>query len=104
MVLDKAWTHTWMAFVPLLPADLDFPEILAMRAPAATMVLNCKGDPLYTLAEMERADGMIAETFKRAGAGERYRAVYFEGGHKFDKAMQAEAWAWMDRFLKKGGE
>jgi hypothetical protein len=37
-----------MAFVPLLPADLDFPEILAMLGPAATMVLNCKGDPLYT--------------------------------------------------------
>jgi dienelactone hydrolase len=104
MVLDKAWTHTWMAFVPLLPADLDFPEILAMRVPAATMVLNCKEDPLYTLGEMERADGMIAETFKRAGASDKYRAVYFEGGHKFDKAMQAEAWAWMDRFLKTGGK
>jgi hypothetical protein len=56
------------------------------------------------LGEMQRADGMIAETFKRAGASDKYRAVYFEGGHKFDKAMQGEAWAWMDRFLKTGGK
>ncbi|MCP5114847.1 MAG: acetylxylan esterase, partial [bacterium] len=25
-LLDKAFTHTWMTYVPLLPRDLDFPE------------------------------------------------------------------------------
>lgn len=101
-VLDKAFTHTWMTFVPLLPKDLDFPEILALRAPAATMVLNCRQDPLYTLSEMQRADGMIADTFKRANATERYRAIYYDGGHKFDRAMQADAFEWFDRHLKRG--
>jgi len=99
-LLDKAFTHTWMTYVPLLPKDLDFPEILAMRAPAATMVLNCREDPLYTLAEMQRADAMIAETFQRAKAAERYRAIYYDGGHKFDRAMQADAFEWLDRFLR----
>ena len=99
-LLDKAFTHTWMTYVPLLPKDLDFPEILALRAPAATMVLNCRQDPLYTLPEMQRADAMIAETFKRANASQRYRAIYYDGGHKFDRAMQADAFDWFDRFLK----
>jgi dienelactone hydrolase len=99
-LLDKAFTHTWMTYVPLLPKDLDFPEILALRAPAPTMVLNCREDPLYTLPEMQRADGMIAETFKRAKAADRYRSIYYEGGHKFDRMMQADAFDWFDRFLK----
>jgi dienelactone hydrolase len=99
-LLDKAFTHTWMTYVPLLPKDLDFPEILALRAPAATMVLNCREDPLYTLAEMRRADAMIAETFQRAHATGQYRAIYYDGGHKFDRAMQADAFDWFDRFLK----
>lgn len=99
-LLDKAFTHTWMTYVPLLPKDLDFPEILALRAPAATMVLNCRQDPLYTMPEMERADAMIAETFKRAGASDRYRSIYYDGGHKFDRAMQSDAFDWFDRFLK----
>ncbi len=103
-LLDKAFTHTWMTYVPLLPKDLDFPEILAMRAPAATMVLSCREDPLYSLPEMQRADAMIAETFKRANASDRYRAIYYDGGHKFDRAMQADAFAWFDRFLKNGGQ
>lgn len=99
-LLDKAFTHTWMTYVPLLPKDLDFPEILALRAPEATMVLNCRQDPLYTMPEMQRADAMIAETFKRANASERYRSIYYDGGHKFDRAMQADAFDWFDRFLK----
>lgn len=103
-LLDKAFTHTWMTYVPLLPKDLDFPEILALRAPAATMVLNCRQDQLYTLPEMERADKMIAGTFRRAGASDRYKSIYYEGGHKFDRAMQKDAFEWFDRFLKTAPE
>ncbi len=99
-LLHKCWTHTWMAYVPLLPRDLDFPEIFALRAPAATMVQNDADDTLYTLAEMKRADRMIAETFKRAGAAERYVGRFYPGPHKFDLAMQADAFEWFDRHLK----
>ncbi len=99
-LLDKCFTHTWMTYVPLLPRDLDFPEILALRAPAPTMVLNCRQDPLYTLAEMERADTILRQTFQRAGAAPNYRCNFYDGGHKFDLPMQADAFDFFDRFLK----
>jgi dienelactone hydrolase len=99
-LLDKCFTHTWMTYVPLLPKDLDFPEILALRAPAATLVLNCNEDPLYTLAEMKRADAMLRETYARGGAPQQYRCSFYPGGHKFDREMQAEAFAWFDQHLK----
>lgn len=99
-LLDKCFTHTWMTYVPLLSRDLDFPEILALRAPAATMVLNCWDDPLYTPAEMKRADGIMRETFARAGAADKYRCNFYPGGHKFDRAMQRDAFEWFDRHLK----
>jgi dienelactone hydrolase len=99
-LLNKSFTHTWMTFVPLLPKDLDFPEILALRAPAPTMALNSREDGLYTLPEMQRADAMIADTFKRAKAADRYKSIYYDGGHKFDRKMQADAFDWFDRFLK----
>lgn len=99
-LLEKCFTHTWMTYVPLLPRDLDFPEILALRAPAATLVLNCTEDPLYTLAEMRRADSMLRETFERGGAPGQYRCSFYPGGHKFDREMQAEAFAWFDLHLR----
>jgi len=102
-LLDKVFTHTWMTYLPLLPRELDFPEILALRAPAATMVLSCREDPLYTLPEMKRADAILRETFERAGAEDRYRGLFYDGGHKFDREMQSDAFSWFDRFLKKQG-
>lgn len=100
-LFDKCFTHTWMTYVPLLPKDLDFPEILALRAPAATMVQNCTEDPLYTVKEMERADHIMKETFERASAVDRYRCQFYPGGHKFDRAMQSDAFAWFDRHLRQ---
>ena len=39
-LLNKAYTHTWMCYVPLLPKYLDYPEILGMRMPLPTLVQN----------------------------------------------------------------
>ena len=89
-----------MTYVPLLPRDLDFPEILALRAPAPTMVLNCNEDALYTLPEMHRADAILRETFEKGGAADAYRGHFYPGGHKFDLEMQKDAFAWFDRHLK----
>ena len=37
-----------------------------MRAPLSTLVLNDEDDELYTPAEMRRAEGILAEVFKKA--------------------------------------
>ena len=66
------------------------------------MVLNCTEDHLYTLPEMRRADAMLRDTFDRAGAARQYRCLFYPGGHKFDRAMQADAFNWFDRHLGPG--
>jgi len=98
-VLSKSWTHTWMTYTPLLPKYLDWPEILGLRVPLPTMVLNDEDDGLFTLPEMRRADGILREVYEKAGAADRYRCSFYPGPHKFDAAMQEEAFAWFDRWL-----
>ncbi len=99
-LLDKCFTHTWMIYVPLLPRELDYPEILGLRLPKPTMVLNNDDDPLFTLAEMKRADVILRETFERADASDHYRCTFYPGPHKFDTVMQREAFDWFDQWLK----
>jgi dienelactone hydrolase len=99
-LLHKSFTHTWMTYVPLLPNELDFPEILGLRVPLATLVLNDENDDLYTPAEMQRADKILSEVYSKAGALNKYKCSYYPGPHKFDKAMQAEAFNWFDQWLK----
>jgi dienelactone hydrolase len=99
-LLNKCYTHTWMCYVPGLPRDLDYPEVLGLGAPNPVLVLNNRQDALFTMPEMERADKILGEVYKKAGAPERYRASFYDGPHKFDREMQKEAFDWFDRWLK----
>ena len=99
-LLNKSFTHTWMTYVPLLPNEMDLPELLGLRVPLPTMVLNDIDDELYTMPEMKIADGILAEVYKKAGAADKYKCSYYPGIHKFDLAMQVEAFNWFDKWLK----
>lgn len=99
-LLYKAHTHTWMIYVPLLPPELDYPDILSLRVPRPTLVLNDTDDPLFTVPEMERAAKILEETYQKAGAADCYRCSFYPGPHKFDLPMQAEAFDWFDQWLK----
>lgn len=100
-VLNKAPNHTWMTYVPLLPNEIDFPEILGLRVPLPTLVMNDTEDELYTLDEMKRADKILEEVYGKAGAKDRYKCSFYPGPHKFDKQMQSDAFDWFDQWLKK---
>lgn len=97
--LNKNYTHTWMTYISLLSRELDFPEILGLRAPAPALVLHCDQDPLFTNAEVEVCDAILKEIYTRAGAPEAFRLSIYPGGHKLDAPMQQEAFDWLDRWL-----
>ena len=99
-LLNKSFTHTWMVYVPLLPRELDFPEILGLRVPLPTLVLNDVDDGLYTMPQMQQADRILSEVYKKAGADDHYKCSFYPGPHKFDKNMQKEAFDWFDKWLK----
>ncbi|MBX2817448.1 MAG: hypothetical protein KTR24_15675 [Saprospiraceae bacterium] len=99
-LLHKSYTHTWMLYIPMLARHLDFPDILSLRAPASTMVLNNNEDQLFSLPEMKRADAMLTEVFRKANAADRYRGKFYPGLHKFDLEMQKDAFEWFDQWLR----
>ena len=57
-------------------------------------------DPLYSLQGQRDADRRLKEVFTKMGVPNRYRGSFYPGPHKFDRPMQAEAFAWFDRWLK----
>jgi dienelactone hydrolase len=99
-LLNKSFTHTWMAYVPLLPNELDFPEILGLRVPLPTFVLNDENDDLYTPAEMREAERTLNDVYEKAGVQHNLKVSYYPGPHKFDKKMQEDAFDWLDKWLK----
>ena len=73
-LLNKSVTHTWMMYVPLLPNELDFPEILGLRAPLPSHgSLNDEQDDLYTMQGMKDAEKILREVYAKAGAENNFK-------------------------------
>ncbi len=99
-VRSVSHTHTWMVYIPHLPRLLDYPEILALRAPLPSLVQVTTEDPLYTQEEVTRSEAILREVYQKAGAADALAFTRYPGPHKFDLPMQEEAFAWLDRWLR----
>ncbi|MEI6874163.1 MAG: prolyl oligopeptidase family serine peptidase [Spirochaetota bacterium] len=97
--MRTAYTHTWMIYIPGLPRHLDFPDILAMRAPLPALVQCTRQDPLFDQDEVRRAEAVLSDTYRKAGAPGNFRMSWYDGAHKFDLSMQEEAFGWFDTWL-----
>lgn len=87
--------HTWMFFVPGLSAFADWPDLAACRAPSPLLVQYDRDDHLFSLAGMETADQQIRDHYSRSGHSEAYEGRFYPGPHKFDRAMQRDAFTWL---------
>jgi dienelactone hydrolase len=88
-------SHTWMFFPDGLSRIADWPDMAACRAPMPLFVQYCADDPLFTIAGMHAADGRIRDHYQSVGAPQAYSSVFYPGPHRFDAAMQRDAFTWL---------
>jgi dienelactone hydrolase len=91
--------HTWMFFPPGLAARGDWPDVAAARAPAPLLVQYTRHDQLFTLDGMTAAHERLTTRYRQAGSPDSYVGEFYDGPHKFDREMQASAFARLDRWL-----
>jgi hypothetical protein len=92
-------THSWVHFAPALHRYLDWPDIVAMRAPKPLLVLQCGRDALFPLAGMQAAVDKIGKIYMKAGAADRFVSRFYDVPHQFNVQMQEDAFQWLDRHL-----
>lgn len=93
--------HGLLMYVPHLAEFLDLPDVITLRAPAPLMVQYNKDDELFTYEGQSAADQRIAETYSKMGYPDNYMGKFYPGAHKFDFAMQEEAFGWLEKWLLK---
>jgi len=97
----KIVEHTWMFHVPHLARLMDLPDVASLHGPEPLMVQYNREDELWTLDGQEQADARLKRIYAKLGAPDRYEGRFYPGPHKFDESMQGDAFAWLDRWLKK---
>jgi dienelactone hydrolase len=94
-------SHTWMFFPPGLATIADWPDLVASRAPSPLLVQYDRDDELFPIQGMQSAHARIASHYERIGQPSQYLGRFYDGPHKFDKAMQTDAFVWLAQTLTK---
>jgi dienelactone hydrolase len=92
--------HTWMFFPPGLARFADWPDLAACRAPSPLLVQYDRHDHLFPVQGMRAADQRIALHYAHTGQADAYQGKFYDGPHKFDLAMQSDAFAWLSKHLQ----
>ncbi len=92
-------THSWIHFLPELHRHLDWPDVAALTAPRSLLVQQCSKDGLFPLSGMQESVETISTLFDRAGVRERFTGRFYDTPHQFNRMMQDDAFAWLDREL-----
>ncbi len=91
--------HTWMFFPPGLARLGDWPDLAACRAPSPLVVQYSRQDQLFSLKGMTAAHERLGARYLASGAPDKYIGRFYDGPHQFDRAMQADAFEQLKRWL-----
>ncbi|GIM92295.1 dienelactone hydrolase family protein [Paractinoplanes toevensis] len=87
---------------PGLYRYLDIPDVASLAAPRPMMLLDGATDPLFTPAGVAVAYAKMRAVWESQHAGHRLRTtIWPELGHVFVREMQDDAFAWLDRRLRR---
>lgn len=92
-------THSWVHFLPELHRYLDWPDLASLAAPRGLLVQQCAQDRLFPLAGMKASIEKIGAIYAKAGIKGKFSGRFYEAPHRFTRAMQDEAFAWLDQQL-----
>jgi dienelactone hydrolase len=85
--------------VPGLYRHLDYPDVASLAMPAALLVINGSKDALFELEGVRACFDKLRACYQKAGVPQKFRARLYDSPHEFNGAMQAEAWAWLQKWI-----
>jgi dienelactone hydrolase len=85
--------------VPGLYRHMDYPDVISMAMPAALLVINGSKDELFNLDGVRASFAKLKDCYRKAGIEDKFRARLYDSPHEFNLEMQAEAWAWLEKWV-----
>lgn len=89
----------YFSHIPGMYGQMDLPDFMALCIPRALQVMLGWQDPLFQPPGMWEAVNSIAAAYKKAGCPEKFNAVMGEHPHEFNRTMQEQAIAWIERWI-----
>lgn len=85
--------------IPGIYRHMDHPDIASLAIPKPLIVISGIQDALFEPAGVRAAHAKLAQCYAKAGVPDRFKSLIEERPHEFNAERQADAWAWLGRWL-----
>jgi len=85
---------------PSLFNYLDYPDVASLACPKPMLFFNGTEDKLFPVGSVQDAYVKMHKVWNSQNVGDRLVTKFWDVPHEFNTAMQEEAFAWLDRYLK----
>jgi dienelactone hydrolase len=99
-ILRDGINHNLALYVPGLLELGDLDALLTAIAPRAFLLTAGEADPIFPLDGVRSLAAKAQVAYTQAGVAECFRAVIFPQGHAFPNEVKAQAYAFLDQWLK----
>ncbi len=79
---------------------LDYPDVASLACPKPMLFYNGEKDGLFPVPGVQDAYAKMRKVWDSQGAGDRLITKLWDVPHVFNREMQEEAFAWLDKQLK----
>lgn len=85
--------------IPGLHRHMDYPDVASLAMPRPMLYMSGTKDGLFDLDGVKASFAKLNACYAKAGVPERCVTRLYDSPHQFNAEMQAEAWAWFERFV-----
>ncbi len=86
---------------PGLFNDFDYPDVASLACPKPMLFYNGERDALFPVPAVKDAYAKMRRVWESQGAADRLVTKLWPVEHVFNREMQEEAFAWLDRHLRR---
>ena len=76
-----------------------YPDVASIALPRPMLYISGTRDTLFPLDGVKAGFAKLNACYGKAGAADRCQTTLYDSPHQFSAPMQAEAWAWLERFV-----
>ncbi len=99
-ILRDGINHNFALYVPDMLAVGDIDALVAELAPRPFLLTAGENDSIFPIDGVHSVVEHAHQAYVQQNVPDRFRAIIFSGGHSFPAEVKAQAYAFLDRWLK----
>ncbi len=94
-------SHNFALYIPGFNTICDIDTLVSAIAPRSFLMTNGNTDKLFPIEGVKQIAETAKNSYEKAGCGENFQSIIFNGGHSFNTKIKEEVYDWINKQIIK---